>query len=193
MFTGIIEEIGVLEDLSRRKDTYRLKIRTDKKIAPVKNGDSLSVSGVCLTLVDAKGNNLFFDVTEETFRKSAFRYLRHNSVVNIEKALELRSRLDGHFVLGHVDSAQKIKFMQKYHRPYIDVSIGKDDRKYIVKKGSVAIDGISLTVGEDYTNRMRLYIIPYTLANTNLQHKKIGDWVNVEFDILGKYILKSKK
>lgn len=191
MFTGIIEETGTLKGLSRKKDARRLKILTRRKPLPLKEGDSLSVNGTCLTLVGINGNMLFFDIMEKTFKNTSFMYLKPNSVVNIERSLEWKGRLEGHFVLGHIDGVRKIKAVRKEGRAYMDITITKSDRAHIAPKGSVAIDGASLTVGDIYDGKIRVHIIPYTLSNTNLKYKKAGDPVNIEFDILGKYVKES--
>lgn len=188
MFTGIVEETGFIKGFNRLRGVYRLRVGTAKDLAALKNGGSLSINGVCLTLVGMEKKELLFDVMPETFEKTSFRYLRYNDAVNIERALKFDGTIDGHFVSGHIDSAQKIKALRKGYNPYLDVSIAKNDIAYIVKKGSIAIDGISLTIGEIYPGKIRIFLIPYTLLNTNLKYKKAGSWVNVEYDMLGKYV-----
>ncbi len=188
MFTGIIEQTGIIKNLSKKKDVYRLDIYIKKDLDSIETGDSVSINGVCLTAVDVRKNHLIFDIMGETFLNTSFCHLRNNDVVNIERALKWEGRLDGHFVLGHIDRVQRIKSIEEHAHPYIDVTIASDDKIYIVKKGSIAIDGVSLTIGEVYKDRIRAYIIPYTLKKTNLKYKKKGDPVNIEFDILGKYI-----
>jgi riboflavin synthase len=189
MFTGIVEETGVIRSLSRKKDAYRLNILTGKRLASLKEGDSLSVNGTCLTAVVINENSLFFDIMEKTFANTSFRYSKKGDVVNVERSLEEDARLEGHFVLGHVDGVRRIKAIRKEGRhAYIDVGIAKADKIHIVEKGSITIDGISLTIGDISENRARVHIIPHTLLNTNLRYKKAGDRVNIEFDILGKYI-----
>jgi riboflavin synthase len=188
VFTGIVNRTGIVKGISRKRDTHRLEISTKPRTDSVKEGDSLAINGTCLTLVDMKGNTLLFDIMQETFAKTSFTHLKRNDVVNVERSLGWKARVEGHFVLGHIDSVQKIKAIKKAPRPYMDVSVAKDDRMYVVRKGSVAIDGISMTVGDVFTDAIRVYIIPYTLENTNLKYKKRGGWVNIEFDILGKYI-----
>ncbi|MCQ9206751.1 MAG: riboflavin synthase [Omnitrophica bacterium] len=187
MFSGIVEETGFFKGLSRAKDAYRLKIATKKSFGPVKKGDSVSINGACLTLVGITNDLLLFDVTGETFAGTSLRYLRHNAVCNVERALQWKSRIDGHFVSGHVDGVRTIKNIRRRGGFEMDMSTGKEDSARVVKKGSIAIDGISLTISNVYDDRIRLSIIPFTLLNTNLRYKKIGDKVNVEFDILGKY------
>jgi len=190
MFTGIIEQTGIIKNLSKKKDVYRLAVYVKKDLDSIGTGDSISINGACLTVVDVRKNHIIFDIMGETFLNTSFCHLRNNDVVNIERALKWEGRLDGHFVLGHIDRVQRIKSIEKHTHPYIDVTIAPDDKIYLVKKGSIAIDGVSLTIGEVYKDRIRAHIIPYTLKKTNLKYKKKGDPVNVEFDILGKYIHK---
>lgn len=187
MFTGIIKEVGSIKGLSEKKGVYRLVVFFEKNPDPVKQGQSIAVNGVCLTAVDINKNNIAFDIMEETFNKTALRYLKKESAVNIERALRWEDRLDGHFVLGHIDGCRKLKSIKKETPSYLDLAINPDDRVYIAEKGSIALDGISLTVGGVYGDKIRIYMIPYTINNTNLKYKKPGDWINVEFDILGKY------
>lgn len=192
MFTGIIEQTAPIESLSKGKDGYRLVICPGKNLDSVKIGDSISVNGTCLTIVEIKKNRLAFDIMAETFRNTSFPDLKKNDVVNVERSLALGSRIDGHFVLGHVDRVQRIKSIEKHPRPFIEVTLAPDDRIYLAKKGSIAIDGISLTIGEIHKESIRFYLIPHTLKNTNLKYKKKDDPVNVEFDVLGKYIQNGK-
>jgi len=187
MFTGLIEQTAVIAYISKRRNAHRLTVKTEKDPHPVKAGDSISVSGACLTVVGIKKNFLTFDVVDETFKATSLGSLKKNDFVNIEKSLEQKSRIDGHFVLGHVDTVRKIKSIEKNKNPYMDISIAPSEGIYVVKKGSIAVDGISLTVGNIYDEVIRLYIIPYTLRNTNLKYKKKDEAVNLEFDILGKY------
>jgi len=187
MFTGIVETTGYIKGLFRKKDVYRLKILAGQKMGSLREGGSVSVNGICLTLTQIKGKFLFFDVMKETFAGTSLKNSKYNDVVNIERALQWDGRLDGHFVSGHIDGVRKIKTINRHSRPFVDVSIEKGDRPSIVKKGSIAIDGISLTIGDIYEDRFRAYIIPYTLRLTNLKYKKRGSPVNIEFDILGKY------
>jgi len=188
MFTGIIEKTGVIKDLSLKGDTRRLNIFLKDITGAVKRGDSIAVNGVCLTVVNVKGDLFSFDLMEESFKNTSFRYAKKGDAVNIERALAFGSRLEGHFVSGHVDGIRKIKSIKLHDRPRMDISIGRSDKKYAVEKSSVAIDGISLTIAEAHENTIRLCMIPYTIRNTNLKLKKEGQWVNMEFDILAKYV-----
>ena len=189
MFTGIIEQVGAVISLQKKGDNSRLTIKTEKRRRALKKGDSVSINGACLTAVEIKGDRLAFDIMRETFENTSLKYLNESDHVNVEYSLSPESGLDGHFVLGHIDSVRKIKEIKKTGYSYMDVAISSDEKAYLVKKGSVAIDGISLTVGEVFANKFRTHIIPYTISNTVLKFKKAGDLVNLEFDILGKYIL----
>ena len=191
MFTGIIEHTAVIKNLSKTKDTYRLTLYIKKELTSIEIGDSVSVNGACLTLVGIRKNHLLFDIMRETFKSSSFSQAKANDIVNIERSLKVTSRVEGHFVSGHVDKVQRIKFIEKHIHPYVDVTIAPEDKAYVVKKGSIAIDGISLTIGEVYKDTIRAHIIPHTLSSTNLKYKKKGEPVNIEFDILGKYVHKN--
>ena len=180
MFSGIVEETGLFKGFSRVKDAYRLKVATKKPLGTAKKGDSIAINGACLTLVGATNNLLFFDVTGETFTRTSLRYLRHSTVCNIERALQWKSRIDGHFVSGHIDGVRTIKNIKRRGGFEMDLSIGKDDSSRVVEKGSIAIDGISLTINYVYDNRIRVSIIPFTLLNTNLRYKKTGDKSSAE-------------
>ena len=191
MFTGIIDETGIIKDISRKGDTHRLSVCLPKKPDTVKIGDSISVNGACLSVVGIEKNHLLFDITEETFRNTSLRHMKTDDTVNIERSLGWKARLEGHFVLGHIDGARKIRSIKKGAYPHADITILPGDKIYVVKKGSIAIDGISLTVGALYESAIRVFLIPLTLRNTTLKYKKAGDEMNVEFDILGKYVRSS--
>jgi len=191
MFTGIIEKTGLVKKVNKAKSTHRLVISVRGILENTKIGDSIAINGICLTLVERKNNLLSFDVMGETFKGTTFHFLKVNDIVNVEQALKASLRLEGHFVLGHTDCIGKLKSIKKGSHPYIDVTISSDDKKYVVEKGSIAIDGISLTVARVYKDRVRMFLIPHTYENTSILHKKTEDPVNVEFDVLGKYALNS--
>jgi riboflavin synthase len=193
MFTGIVEQTGTVKRIISKGDTFRLEITPRRDYWKLDKGASLSINGVCLTLVDEKDGSWSFDVMRETYLKTSFGTLARGAVVNIERSLGRDSRIEGHFVLGHVDTAAKILSMRTTIRPFIDVSCAPEDTSYIVERGSIALDGISLTVGERRRMSFRVFIIPYTLEQTNLKYKRPGDRVNVEYDILGKYIVDRKE
>jgi len=189
MFTGIIEQTGIIKDISRGSGTRRLCVHLSKKPESAKIGDSVSINGVCLSIIEIEKNHLSFDIMEETFKNTSFRRAKANDIVNVERSRAWKERIEGHFVLGHVDGARKIRSIKKdAGPPYVDIAVLPGDKIYLVKKGSLAIDGISLTVGALYESAVRVFLIPHTLRNTTLEYKKTGDEINVEFDILGKYV-----
>ena len=192
MFTGIIEDLGTVKKISKTQ------ITVETKLDDIKIGDSICVSGVCLTVVDysllATRYSLFTaDISEETFKKTNLGELKIGSIINLERALKSDGRLGGHFVTGHIDGTGKILKIKKSGNSEIwQFSIPENLSKYIAEKGSVAIDGISLTIAliGKKSDSFSAAIIPHTLKNTTLKEKKIGDTVNLETDILAKYILK---
>ncbi|MBN1405497.1 MAG: riboflavin synthase [Candidatus Omnitrophica bacterium] len=197
MFTGIIEEIGLVSELIKQASSAVLCVKADKILSDTKIGDSISVNGVCLTIVEKSGNILKFDVSPETLDKTDLGNLKSQDKVNLERALKADSRLGGHFVAGHIDCIGKIKAKASIGDTIkIAFDVPQDFMKYIASKGSVAIDGISLTVGEVFRDYFTVYIIPHTLKNTTLSFKREGDSVNLETDILAKYtetLLSSKE
>jgi len=191
MFTGIIEQTGVIKNISRSGYAHRLRIYLPKKPGAAKIGESVAVNGVCLSIVGIEKDHFLFDIVEETFEATTFRRAKTGDIVNIERSRAWDDRIEGHFVLGHVDGARRIRSIKKDAHPCVDVSILPADKIYLVKKGSLAVDGISLTVGALYENAARMFLIPHTLRSTTLKYKKASDEVNVEFDILGKYVRNS--
>ncbi len=193
MFTGIIEELGAVEGLERKGPSAVLSVRAKKISTDTIKGDSISVNGTCLTIVGNSAGILKFDVSEETLKKSNIGALKPNDRVNLEHALKANSRLGGHFVAGHVDCIVEIRQRQKFQDyEKIEFKMQPEISRFIVPKGSVAVDGISLTVAEVSKDSFTAYIIPHTLANTTLGFKKGTDTVNIEADILAKYVEKSK-
>ncbi len=187
MFTGIIEELGKVISLS--KNTLEIKVK-DTFLKDIKLGSSISVNGACLTVINI--NPLKFEVSFETLEKTNLKFLKPGDFVNLEKALKINSRLDGHFVLGHVDTTIKILDIKKQGDFYIfKYDIPKNFEKYLVYKGSVAIDGISLTVASLTSQSFEVAVIPHTYKSTNLQYRKMGDICNFEADILGKYVVRN--
>ena len=189
MFTGIVESVGIIKRTVRRGEDVLLGISTSMGLGDVKVGDSVAVSGACLTVVEVADGSFSADVSAETLAKTTLRALKIGDSVNLEKALKLNSFLGGHFVLGHVDCVGDIREKKERSNSIVlGVEIGEDQGKYIVQKGSVALDGISLTVNKYEKNRFYVNIIPHTVRETTLKLKKAGDQVNVETDILGKYV-----
>ena len=190
MFTGLIEEIGKVSDISIRNKGLRIKIKAKNIIVDVKEGDSIAINGACLTVVNLYKDGFSFDVSEETLNRTNIKYLKIGHYVNLERALRVSDRLGGHIVQGHVDTTSVITGLTPYgEHTILKLKLPKEYRKFIIEKGSIAVDGISLTINKIESNEISINIIPHTLKNTNLQYRKVGDTVNLEFDILGKYVL----
>lgn len=190
MFTGLIEEIGTLRRISRQGQAMVLSIGARKVLEGVQLGDSIAVNGVCLTVVAYDDSSVSMDVMPETFRKTNLKQLAVGAPVNLERAMSASSRFGGHIMQGHVDSVARIASRHNEENavvfriePETPVML-----KYVLNGGSIAIDGISLTVVNVEERAFTVSIIPHTLAETVLQHKKPGDTVNLECDILGKYV-----
>lgn len=191
MFTGIIEETGRVAAFVQGADSWQLQIAARLVPAEVKLGDSVAVNGCCLTVTNFGAGHLWFDVLEETRRLTSFAQLAPGSLVNLERSLRADSRLGGHFVSGHVDLLGRIEVFEARGKDhYLKVHAPGGFARYLVYKGSVAIDGISLTVADVAGDSFAVWLIPHTLAATNLRGKKAGDPVNLEFDVLAKYVEK---
>ncbi|MCC7376290.1 MAG: riboflavin synthase [Verrucomicrobiales bacterium] len=193
MFSGIVEEAGRIHGIARVKSGIRMVVESRKVGRGTKIGDSVAVNGCCLTLVKSarsgRGWRLHFDLLEETWRKTSFDGLREGSLVNLEGSLRLNDRIGGHFVTGHVDGTGDIARWERSGADWVlEVKPPAPMMNYFIYKGSVAIDGISLTVAEVLADRIRVWIIPHTWEVTNLQERKVGDRVNLEADMLGKYV-----
>lgn len=189
MFTGIIQEVGKVSDITRSTGVWKLGVVCDTVYKDAKVSDSIAINGVCLTVVDKENNKLFFDVVKTTLEDTTFKWFRQAAQVNLESSLKVGDKLGGHFVLGHIDCASRIKNIQRITDSVIlQVAYSSRFRKILVEKGSVAIEGISLTVQKVYNSIFSVSIIPYTFSHTNLRYKKAGDWVNIEFD----YLLKGR-
>lgn len=193
MFTGIIEEVGTLQGKQSRGDVITIKIGCRKVLEDVKIGDSIASNGVCLTVTRFDQHAFWADLTPESLKRSTFAALNIGSAVNLERALLANSRLDGHMVSGHVDTMTTLDMVQKLQNSYVlRFALTKANQKYVVEKGSVAINGISLTVTDVTERSFCVSVIPHTFEITNLNQLKKGSAVNIEFDQLGKYLLKEK-
>ena len=191
MFTGIIEEIGEVFQIQQGAKSLKIKIKASKVLEDVSVGDSIAVNGICLTVCEFNDNTFSADVMAETIRKSSMSGLKMGSRVNLERAMSANGRFGGHIVSGHIDGIGKIENIKPEDNAiWFTISTTKDLSKYIVKKGSIAIDGISLTVAEVKGDIFKVSIIPHTAKETILSIKKSGDIVNLECDIVGKYIEK---
>lgn len=189
MFTGIIEAQGSVLKLVRRKNLFVLKIECQRIVKGTKVGDSVAIDGVCLTVTRRDGNTFDFDLMQETITTTTLKYLRPGSQVNLERAIKVGGRLGGHFVTGHVDGVGTVK-NKATKANYAEFQIACKPKLILslVPKGSVCVDGISLTVGGVSGNVFAVYLIPHTLEVTTLGAKEILDRVNVETDILAKYV-----
>ena len=191
MFTGIIACMGTIKKIDSKKNLLIFSIDLGPLAKKVRRGDSVSVSGVCLTVTAKKGRVASFDLMKETTQHSSLGSLEVGGRVNLELALQASSRLGGHFVTGHVDEVAAIKHITR-EKNWVAICLSSTPliRKHLVPKGSVTVDGISLTIGKVGKDYFEVYLIPYTLKVTTLGLKKVGDCVNIETDILAKYLLK---
>ena len=195
MFTGIVEEAGTIERIRPAVKSIEMTVRASVCGRGVKVGGSVAVNGCCLTVVKAaargKSKLLQFDLLQESWRRTNFQFARSGSLVNLERSLRANGELGGHFVTGHVDGLGKIIRWERADRDHVlDIAAPPDVMRYIVFKGSVAVDGISLTVAGARRKSFRIWIIPHTYELTALRNRKVGDAVNLEADLLGKYVEK---
>lgn len=189
MFTGLIEEIGTLQKVVKSRLSALLNIKAEKVLNELKEGDSIAVNGACLTVTGLSGDSFTVDVMAETLYKTNLGELRAGSQVNLERALKTGERLNGHFVTGHVDATGTV--LSRRERGIasdIWISIPEEMDRYFIPQGSVAVDGVSLTVAELSPDAFMVSLIPHTQKMTTLGSKKAGDKVNIEADVLGKYI-----
>jgi riboflavin synthase len=191
MFTGIIEDKGKVLRVEYRGQEKRMTLGFAAHLTEMQLGDSININGVCLTIVEKKGQKISFDLSKETIQKTVLGALKEGDSVNLERALKLTDRLGGHIVTGHIDGIGVIVEKRK-EGDFLNMKIRIPETisRYVVQKGSIAIDGISLTVNEYLRDEIQLTLIPYTIEKTTLMDKNVGDRVNVEADILGKYVEK---
>ena len=191
MFTGIIEDVGAIAGIGKGEGRWTFTIRTGFNPGDIREGDSIAVNGVCLTVTGLEGGSIKADASLETLSLTTLRGSSINDRVNLERAMRADSRLGGHIVMGHVDGIGRIVAVgPEGDSLKVEVETPAEISRYIVKKGSVAVDGISLTVNDQRDNRFTLNVIPYSAAKTTLGSKNLGDQVNVETDILGRYVEK---
>lgn len=189
MFTGLIEEVGTIVAVRARDDGTELQIAAPGIARDVKTGESIAVNGCCLTVTSREGDRLSFDLLEETMGRTNLKGLLQNSHVNLERALRADSRLGGHFVQGHVDCVAPILAFHSRGTDFrLEIELPERFQHYLVFKGSIAIDGISLTVAEVLPKSFAVWIIPHTKVHTNLDRATTADLVNLEFDVLAKYV-----
>jgi riboflavin synthase len=195
MFTGIVEETGTVEKITHGAKAIALTIRAGNTARGLKTGDSLAVNGCCLTAttIAARGKSKLvrFDLLKETWRRTSFQFLKAGSLVNLERPLKASGELGGHFVTGHIDGTGKILRWEKTGADHVlEITAPENVMRYVIEKGSIAIDGISLTVAGVSKKSFRVWIIPHTFEATNLRERKTGEAVNLEADMLGKYVEK---
>ncbi|MDE2681551.1 MAG: riboflavin synthase [Verrucomicrobiota bacterium] len=193
MFTGIIEETGTVESIHPGDKSIRLTLKLRKTGGGLKVGDSLAVNGCCLTVAEltAKGRakTAQFDLLNETWNLTNLQHCRAGSLVNLERSLEAGGRLGGHFVTGHIDGTGKIITWEKTGDDHqLQIAAPEDVMRYVIHKGSIAVDGISLTVAAVEKESFKIWIIPHTFESTALSERAVGDAVNLEADMLGKYV-----
>ncbi|WP_449620667.1 riboflavin synthase [Robertmurraya sp. Marseille-Q9965] len=189
MFTGIIEEIGTIQNIQSQGNTMSLKIHGKKVLEDIKLGDSIAVNGVCLTVKKFNTTSFFVDVMPETFQSTSLSTLNLGSLVNLERAMSANGRFGGHFVTGHVDTVGKIvKREPNENAIYLDLAFPKEFGHLALHKGSITLDGTSLTIFGVENERITVSLIPHTAKESVIGLKQIGDRVNMEFDMLGKYV-----
>ena len=193
MFTGIIEESGCVTSITPAENAIQMVVRSRVCGRTLKAGGSLAVNGCCLTAVKTSGRGrgrlLQFDLLAETWQRTSFHSLQPGAAVNLERAMRADGRMDGHFVTGHIDGVGKIIRWERSGRDHVlDIRAAPAIMRYVIVKGSIAVDGISLTVAAMRARSFRVWIIPHTLAVTALRERRTGDAVNLEADLLGKYV-----
>ena len=187
MFTGIIESFGKVLSVVKKSDYWSVLIQTE--FDDMKLGDSVSVNGVCLTVTMVKDKSLEFDIILETLNKTNLNFLCKHIIVNLERCLKLSDRLDGHLVQGHIECTGKILSIKTNEgETKIAIEIDKEYLKYCIYKGSITLEGVSLTISALHQSGVEVSVIPYTYENTTLGVKKVGDFINIETDIISKYI-----
>lgn len=187
MFTGIVEEIGII----RGKGNNFLVIQAKQVLEDLKEGDSIAVNGICLTVTEFTKDTFKVDIMPETLKLTNIKTLSIGDTVNLERALQIGGRLGGHLVSGHIDGVGKIvnKIIEG-ENVILEISIAPELSKYLIKKGSIAVEGVSLTIAEVKAERFKICLIPHTLKKTTLGRKNIGDLLNIEIDMIGKYVEK---
>lgn len=191
MFTGIIQKQGKTIAIKKTDKVWKFKIETENFLKDVKKGDSIAVNGVCTTVVDLDKNCFAFEAIEETIKKTNFKKLKKGSPVNLEKSIKWNEKIDGHFVQGHVDeTGRTLNIKNDKKRTRVTISLSKEMKPFVAYKGSISINGISLTISEVEDKNFSVDIIPHTFKNTNLSRLKKNDIVNLEADMIARYLHK---
>jgi riboflavin synthase len=189
MFTGLIEEMGTIRRIRDNLEGKRFEIGAKKVLTGLETGDSIAVDGTCLSVVSISNDSFTTQAVRETINRTTLRFFKAGTTVNLERAMAANSRFDGHFVQGHVDGIAMVSSIEKRgESAVITLEVPPRLDRYIAEKGSIAINGISLTVAEQSGSHISVSVIPLTLQDTTLSSKKRGDYVNIEVDILAKYV-----
>jgi len=189
MFTGIIEEIGKIEQVDLQDSNLFLRIKAPRVSTDLKVGDSVNINGACQTVVELKGDHFTVEAVEETLRRTNLGQLKSGDPVNLERALRASDRLGGHLVSGHVDFVGKIRsILSKGQSHIFEFGFPPEHQTHFVEKGSVTVDGVSLTIVQVRASSFTVSIIPFTISSSTLGEKRIGDTVNIETDLIGKYV-----
>lgn len=189
MFTGLVEEKGTLVEKLPTGEGFQFTIKANKIMDDLQIGSSIAVNGCCLTVVKKTADTFSVDTIEETLKKTNLGVMKQNDKVNLERPLRADERLGGHFVLGHIDTIGRVEDVKELSNSHwMTISFKEEFRHYLIYVGSIAIDGVSMTVAELKDNSFSVGIIPHTWKETIFADKKIGDTVNLEFDVLGKYV-----
>jgi riboflavin synthase len=189
MFTGLIEEVGTVIAVKTSKSGNQLKIAAPRVAKKIRRGDSLAVSGCCLTLNSHRGDELIFDLLEETIARTNLKNLQRKQLVNLERAVTAGERFGGHLIQGHIDCVSPVLACQKSGADFrLEIELPDAFAHYVARKGSIAVNGISLTVADVLPKSFVTWIIPYTKTHTNLDRVQAGNLMNLEFDILAKYV-----
>ena len=191
MFTGLIEDVGVIQRVQRNQQSAVLTVKTSLPLRTMSRGASVAVNGTCLTIVKKGAETFTVDVSPETLQRTSLQDLTSGSLVNLERPMQLQDRLGGHLVTGHVDGVGRVESVaRKGEFVFFSIGVPAGIGLLLVAKGSVAVDGISLTVNECSPRKFSVAIIPFTLKHTNLRALRVGDKVNLEADLIGKYVYK---
>ncbi len=191
MFTGLVEEVGQINSITKSGSGAQFSISAHSILQDIKKGDSIAVDGICLTVVDYTSNRFTVDAVGETLNKTTLSTIKIKDHVNLERAMKAESRFGGHFVQGHVDGIGKVSSLQKRYPGYwLDISAAPEIVDLCVKKGSITINGISLTIADLKEQQISIAVIPHTFSETSLKYLSKGSSVNIEADVLGKYVQK---
>ena len=194
MFNGIIYKIGVIEKLIKAKNSLEIIVKSQINFKKNEIGNSINCNGACLTLTNIDKNLITFYLSKETLNKTNFKYVKKGDMINIEKSLSYGEKISGHYVQGHIDTTAKVLRIMTLSKTWIVFfSVNKFLSKYLIEKGSIAINGVSLTISKVKKNKFEINIIPHTLKLTNLINLRKNNYVNIEFDIFSKYLIKLKK